>query len=388
MTLPPQTIDLLTLRPMPELAAHLRERIPRIVERWAEAVERHLPDADPLTVKQVRDSIPAVLDKIALALETTGPEASVVLAEVSTAHGVTRFQAHYKIEELITEYRLLRRVTFDELLAASDGRLTCVEVAAVDVGIDTAMQRGVTSFVRHLTDQLKSAAVAEAKYLAFLSHDLRNNLTGVTLTMEWLQERLAASPEFGDAAEDLRTVKQSITETVEGMDRLLQAERLRREAVSLKLAPVNLRHLAEDLIGQYQVKAGDAKRVQIANGIPEGVAALSDRELVTLVLQNLLGNAVKYSTEGVVRIGAEEDPSGWRISVSDEGPGIAPERMATLFEAFTRGETHGQPGIGLGLSIASHAARLLGSDLRVESAIGKGSRFSFTLPPADRDVAK
>jgi signal transduction histidine kinase len=136
------------------------------------------------------------------------------------------------------------------------------------------------------------------------------------------------------------------------------------------------------LIGQLTRKP-DAGDVRIENAIPEGVGAYSDRELVTLVLQNLLGNAVKFGRHGVVRLTAEEDPAGLRISVSDQGPGIAPDRLATLFKVFTRGETHGQPGLGLGLSIASHATRLLGSDLRVESAEGKGSTFSFTLPPAD-----
>jgi signal transduction histidine kinase len=69
------------------------------------------------------------------------------------------------------------------------------------------------------------------------------------------------------------------------------------------------------------------------------------------------------------------------LYVSDQGPGIAPDRVRTLFDAFTRGETHGQPGVGLGLNIASHAARLLGSDLQVESKPGEGSTFSLTLPP-------
>jgi signal transduction histidine kinase len=68
--------------------------------------------------------------------------------------------------------------------------------------------------------------------------------------------------------------------------------------------------------------------------------------------------------------------------VSDEGPGIAPDRLGALFDAFSRGETYGQQGMGLGLTIASHAARLLGSDLHVESTVGKGSTFSFTLPLA------
>src|SRR4051794_375794 len=92
LLLPEPVTDLLALRPMPKLAAVLRERAERIMQRWQEAVDRYLPDADPLTTKQVRNSIPTVLEKIAVALESDRPEATAVLAEVGIAHGVARFQ--------------------------------------------------------------------------------------------------------------------------------------------------------------------------------------------------------------------------------------------------------------------------------------------------------
>ena len=111
----------------------------------------------------------------------------------------------------------------------------------------------------------------------------------------------------------------------------------------------------------------------------------SDRELLTLALQNLLGNAVKYSSKGDVTLAARRSPDhddGWVLSVSDEGPGIGPENLGRLFEAFTRGDTHGQPGVGLGLSIASQATKLLGGKLEVDSKLGAGSTFRLVLPGA------
>ena len=73
---------------------------------------------------------------------------------------------------------------------------------------------------------------------------------------------------------------------------------------------------------------------------------------------------------------------GWVLSVSDEGPGIAPEHLRNIFEAFRRGEMHGQSGVGLGLAIASRAAKLLGAELTVESKLGVGSTFRLAFPPA------
>jgi signal transduction histidine kinase len=384
---PPPVNDLLALRPMPHVAAALRERARRILERWTEAVERYVPDADPLTVKQVRNSIPTVLEKIALALESDRPEATGVLEEVGTAHGVARFQEHYNIDEVLVEYRLLRRIIFDELQTGVGATLSFSDAIAVDMGVDTALHRGVMSFVSHLTERLKSATETESKYLSFLSHDLRNKLNGVTLTLEWLSQRLSDAPDFREEAGDLASLRNSVSETIEGMDRLLQAERLRKQAVELKLGPVNLHHLAGDLVAQFARQAA-GKGLRLENDVPAGAAAYSDRELITLVLQNLLGNAIKYSSRGTVRIRATNDSMGWCIAITDEGPGIAPDRLGALFDAFSRGETYGQQGMGLGLTIASHAARLLGSDLQVDSTVGRGSTFSLTLPPAQPEEAR
>ena len=383
---PTEAIDLLAFRSMPQLADALRRRMDRVVERWTKAVERHLPDANDLTRKQVRDSIPNVLEKIAAALESGRAEDTFVLVEVGVAHGVARFQENYDIEEVVIEYRILRRVIFDELQDAAGKNLSFMDAIPVDMGIDTALQEGVVSFVRHLTEQLKSAAAAESKYLSYLSHDLRNNLNAATLMLDILTENFEALPQFSQQARDLKSLRQSISQTVAGMDRLLQAERLRKHETALKLAAVDLHRLVEELFPHIIPKAM-VKGIKLQNAVPPGASAHSDRELVILVLQNLLGNAVKFSSGGTVRVDAVEEERGWKVSVRDEGPGIAPDKLQAIFESFTRGETHGQPGIGLGLTIASHAARILGGELTVESILGKGSTFSFVLPPARPEQA-
>ena len=382
MTPPEPTKDVLALRAMPELAAALRSRSNRIVAQWTAAVERYLPDADPLTLKQVRNSIPGVLEKMAQALESERPEDTAVLEEVGTAHGVARFQESYDIDELLIEYRLLRRIVFDEIHSATGGRLSFFDAVPVNMAVDTALHRGVSSFVKSVEARLKSATDAETKYLSFLSHDLRNNLNAVTLMLEGLALGLGAAPQFAEEARDLDALRNAVFETIDGMDRLLQAERLRKGAVALKLAAVKLRPLAAEIIAQAARRAGE-KGLQLENAVPEEAAAQSDRELLMLVLQNLVGNAVKYSERGVVRVEAGVHELGWKMAVVDQGPGISQERQAALFQAFSRGETHGQPGVGLGLNIASHAARLLGSELAVVSRVGEGATFSFTVPPAE-----
>ena len=168
-----------------------------------------------------------------------------------------------------------------------------------------------------------------------------------------------------------------------GMGRLLQAERLRHQQAETKLGPVRLHALSGEVAGQFAQQA-EQKGVTLAVEVPADAVVTSEGELIRLVLQNLVANAVKYSGRGTVRLRAEQQEDGrkggWALSVSDEGAGIAPEHLNHIFEAFRRGEMHGQQGVGLGLAIASRAAKLLNAELTVESKPGVGSTFRLALP--------
>jgi signal transduction histidine kinase len=166
------------------------------------------------------------------------------------------------------------------------------------------------------------------------------------------------------------------------MDRFLHAERFRKGKVQIRPGEVNVGRLVEEIAGQFAYQAKD-KHLEIRAAVADGLRIVSDRELLSMILQNLLGNAIKYSRRGEVRIEATTDGPGKaaRLSVIDHGPGIAPEKLAQMFQPFNRGETHGQAGTGLGLSIARQAADLLGARLWAESELGQGSKFHLDLPP-------
>jgi signal transduction histidine kinase len=125
---------------------------------------------------------------------------------------------------------------------------------------------------------------------------------------------------------------------------------------------------------------------------PAATTVTSDRELLTLILQNLVSNAVKYTGEGTaVGIGARpatDRGGGWYLEVSDQGPGIAKEKLASLFDSFTRGDTHGKPGVGLGLTIAHQAAQVLGAKLWAEANAGRGTTFRVHLPDTVKEPGR
>jgi len=261
------------------------------------------------------------------------------------------------------------------------------ELSALNLAVDVAVRRGVVSFAAEQRNELQAVVEAQTKYLSFLSHDLRGGLNGVLLMIEVLRRDLVKEPKFGESLEDLDVMRRSILETVGTMDRFLHAERFRKGKVQIRPARIDVKRLVNEVATHFSYQAKD-KKINFVQDVPEGVAITSDKELVTVILQNLVGNAVKYQPTGEVRIKVGCDGDGvCLISVIDQGPGIAPEKLEQLFAAFSRGETHGQPGTGLGLSIARQAADLLKAKLWAESKQGQGSTFQLQLPrelPADQ----
>ena len=377
------TLDLLAHHRFPNLAAAMRARADFIVPEWEIAVRSTLPTADELTLQQLRNSLPSILEEVAAALASGKPHATQELIEGSRSHGATRFHENYNIRELIVEYRLFRRIVIEHVSEALDGGMDARSNVALNMAIDTALQVGVIAFTEHLQQRIRASTDTQSKYLSFLSHDLRNHLNHAMLHLQLLAARLAKAPEYAKSVEDIESIKRAILQTTSGMDQLLQAEQLRQECAEVNVQRVDLKHLLSEIANQSRHEAR-SKGLKLDVDVPEGAQTNSDEALLTLVLQNLLGNAVKYSSTGTIRITArdraEGKNSGWILSISDEGPGIASENLTSLFDAFKRGETHGKPGVGLGLTIAAQAARLLGGELTVESKLNVGSTFRLMLP--------
>jgi signal transduction histidine kinase len=166
------------------------------------------------------------------------------------------------------------------------------------------------------------------------------------------------------------------------MHRLLTYERLRGRGRRSEFHPVNLYQIAAGVVARVGLQARQ-RGLHLALEIPHDAVCDSDPELITLVLQNLVGNSIKYSSSGTVQIAAHlvDAPRrgvGWLLSVSDQGPGIPPQHLQDIFDLFQRAQTHGRQGMGL--AIASEAARLLGAELTADSKVGVGSTFRLMLP--------
>jgi signal transduction histidine kinase len=132
-------------------------------------------------------------------------------------------------------------------------------------------------------------------------------------------------------------------------------------------------------------KAAEEKGLEIRWQCSAGLAVKSDRSKLDRIMQNLVANAIKYTERGAVRIEVQAAGAGVELHVIDTGVGIAAEDQPRLFDEFFTLHNHERDpkkGFGLGLAIARRLARQLGGDISLDSAPGRGSRFTVLLPDA------
>jgi PAS domain S-box-containing protein len=280
-----------------------------------------------------------------------------------------------------------------------DGRTRWIEARSVpDPQADgTVLWHGFASDVterRLLEDQLRRAAAAagaaaEAKtaFLATMSHEIRTPMNGVIGMIDLLRSA-EGLPE--DAREQADLAHASAQQLMRILDDILDFSRLEAGGLALMDEPYDLaetvRACAE--LFRARVQPDVAYEVAIADG-PWRMHGDAGR--VRQVLANLIGNAVKFTPAGRVRVALERVPDGCRIAIEDTGIGIDEDTIGRLFTPFTQAETGTSRrfgGSGLGLAIARRLAGLMGGRIDVQSRPGSGSSFALMLPRRSAEPAQ
>jgi signal transduction histidine kinase len=368
----------------PIMAASLRRQSEAILVAWEDMARQEMPGAVArLARDELRDQLPELLEGIADTLERTGRCRAHSLERTAPVRGHSRFRQRFNLREALTENRLLRRAI---LAHVEPVPLNRDQQIALNAAVDVAIQHGVLALFEDVQEQLRAAAESELRYLSFLSHELGNSLSGVKLRMAALSRRLASVPAQRHEGALLDELQGVLSDTISGMRQFLEHERLRKANVEPDALPVKLEEVVSAVMGQFLAEA-EQKGLRVETEVAPDAVVVTNPTLVAIVLRNLIGNAVRHSTAGTIRVTSEDDRGGdsrrriWALKVTDQGPGIAPRFVGHIFDAFERGEAAGQPGVGLGLAIASHAAKLLGAELSVSSRIGDGSTFTLTFAP-------
>lgn len=278
------------------------------------------------------------------------------------------------VQTLVTGSASEERVTREFLSREQVARVLTERSAALKL-----VSEGAGELEKAL-DQVRRQSAVKALFLGTMSHELRTPLHGI-LGLTELVQRQVNDPKI---LHQLDLVRSSGNHLLELIGALLDVTRIDSERLELHLAPFDLALELRNLADLYELRAG-SKGIgfETAIEIDECCWIRADAARVRQVLHNLLGNAIKFTRRGLVRLSVKEHSGTFIFEVTDTGPGISAGEVPHIFEAFRQARdtaTRPADGTGLGLTIARELAQAMGGDIDVSSALGVGSRFSFSAP--------
>jgi PAS domain S-box-containing protein len=244
---------------------------------------------------------------------------------------------------------------------------------------------GSVAVFRDITERDEVDRVQQ-ELIAAISHELRSPISNISTIAEMMMSesgKLAADKQH----EYLKNLLGQTRRLTDFADDILDLFRLETGHVALQPRPVPLTFLLDALAKRWQ--SGEPECTFVVRAPEESPWLWADENGTQVVLNNLIDNSIKYSSPGArIEITAEAAEEGFvTIAVRDQGPGIAPEHQSRIFERFYRvdgSDSQSVYGQGLGLYIARRLVEAMGGEIWVESELGEGSRFAFTLPMMER----
>ena len=237
-------------------------------------------------------------------------------------------------------------------------------------------------------EQAEAASRAKTRFLASASHDLRQPIHTVSL----FGAALSMRPLDAQSREVVQHMNAALRVLASQLDALLDISKLDARVVRVEPAQIKLRDMLTRLYREFEPTAR-AKEVMLTLVCPENGFIETDQLLFERIVRNLLDNAVKYTDRGHIDVHVERNDTDIIITIEDSGRGIPESEQTRVFEEFYQldnPERDRTRGLGLGLPIVRRLTELLKIDLDMDSAPGRGTRFSLRLPavePAPRAIA-
>ncbi len=259
------------------------------------------------------------------------------------------------------------------------------EIATLE-GELSETNKGVVALYAELDQnavQLREAADLKSRFLSYMSHEFRTPLASITSVAAILMGELDG-PLTLEQRRQLNFVQGSVRELTEMVDDLLDLAKVEAGRISISPEWFEMVDLFSALRGMFRpivASSGVALILEEPQSVPR---IYTDDQKLSQILRNFISNALKFTTEGEVRVTARMMPGEMiEFAVKDTGIGISKEHLPALFSDFVQIDTRIQKrlrGTGLGLSLARKFAELLGGRVAVESEVGVGSRFSVFIP--------
>ncbi len=235
--------------------------------------------------------------------------------------------------------------------------------------------------VRERTRELIELNASKDKLILLIAHDLRSPFQPMLGAAELLSENIE-----GLSQEELQKIGKELYCMLHNqyqlLDNLLKWAMFQTGRIKIVPQPLDIREVADNAIGLLSKNAIN-KGIMLVNKIDTGINVIADEQMLSSIFQNLISNAIKFSFSGSsVIIDIKEDSEFVEVSVSDEGIGMTPEDIHSVFQIgkkFTTNGTADEKGTGLGLLLCKEFVEKLGGELNIKSKPGAGSRFSLTL---------
>jgi two-component system CheB/CheR fusion protein len=379
---------------------YLHDHREALFQRWLERIrDGHVPSAEGLGDPQLRDHVPELLERIFRAL--AGQPTPSVEAEAKE-HGRQRWSTGYDIDEVVRELLILRDILLEVIeeyaegdpgLSRADESLARCRILGV---IDRTGQSSVAQFhanalaVRRLlwgelesaNRQLKTANEEKDRFLAMLSHELRNPLAPILTAVQLLELNEATDPRVRRARE---VIERQVRHQTRLIDDLLDVSRIAQGKIALRLEPHNIKAAIAYAV-EGALPAISAKNQELRVELPEEpLPVQADPVRMEQVITNLLTNANRYTDPGgTIWLSAAAVDGEALIRVRDTGDGISPLLLPRIFDLFTQGETtrsRQQCGLGIGLALVNKLVELHGGIVEAFSdGPGQGSEFVVRLP--------
>jgi signal transduction histidine kinase len=362
-----------------KLALHITQDSQTLLAKWREQVKQ-LPSARQLDIPTLNDHIPDLLVELSEALKSRASDAipEAVLEEGPPAHGLQRALNGFDIEEVVAEYNILRGCIHD--LAMNQGIVLQGKPFHI---INCVLDHAIGSAVR--TYALQKALEVQRRreeYLSFVAHDLRTPLNAITVAAKVLELKILKGGADVEMEQLLKTLKRNATQLGALVAKVIEENSNLQTEIGVKLErrDVDLWPLVEAILLDLLPVAATSN-AKLRNQTPGDLVVFADADLLRRVFQNLIANAVRYTQDGEVVVSAREAAGGLGVEcwVTDNGAGIAEDRISKLFDPLETDPEKGD-GLGFGLAIVKTFVEAHGGGVTVESTLGVGSTFRFTLP--------
>jgi PAS domain S-box-containing protein len=305
---------------------------------------------------------------------------------------IEEFPEGFSWQQQIEELKLKGDIIIQGQYRRKDGTMFFVETSLklvcqegqdyiIAVARDITERKQAEERQARLVEELENANQELKDFAHIVSHDLKAPLCGIRTVAEWI------SADYADkldekGREQLGMLMERVERMYKLIDGVLAYSRVGR--LKEKRIQVNLNELIRSIIDSLAVRENIS--IVVENELP---VLECEETRITQVFQNLMSNAVKYmdKPEGQIRIGCIEENGCWKFGVADNGPGIEEKEFERIFKIFQTASQHKTAeSTGIGLSIVKKIVELYGGKIWVESKVGEGSTFFFTLPKREVEV--